>query len=264
MVPKLQGRYGKVSDLRGLNAVILQSVAFPDLLAYVNGIFFDTAYRYVSPAAVKNQLFRGRSESYSSLIIRSRAEAYIFSLASPLVLNSIEHIHRLGNGLFQSVVQPHKLFTEFVEHGNRTNPIVHEDSGEVSVRACYLRLGSGDETHVQSRSQIRVPINIKSGRFHDVGYTPEWLETRLHPTSHMTFAGNVIPAFQACVRTVTELHKKVPYVRCIGWDVTVDREENVRLLEWKAGHNGHSFPEATQGPCFTDLGWERLRNERAE
>ncbi|HSA86432.1 MAG TPA: sugar-transfer associated ATP-grasp domain-containing protein, partial [Nitrospira sp.] len=136
---------------------------------------------------------------------------------------------------------------------------VYKDNGEVSVRACYLRLGSGDETHVQSRSQIRVPIHIESGAFHDVGYTAEWLETKVHPMSHVAFAGNVIPAYGACIRTVTELHRKAPYARCIGWDVTVDREEQVRLMEWNAGHNGHSFPEATQGPCFADLGWERLR-----
>lgn len=110
-----------------------------------------------------------------------------------------------------------------------------------------------------------MPLHIKSSvkavlrAFHDIGYTVRWLETRIHPTSHMAFAGNVIPAFTTCVRTVTELHQKAPYARCIGWDVTVDREENVRLMEWNAGHNGHSSPEATQGPCFADLGSERLR-----
>ncbi len=58
VVPKLSGRYGRVADLRALNAVILQSDAFPDLLAYVNGTFFDTAYRFVSPDAVKTTLFK--------------------------------------------------------------------------------------------------------------------------------------------------------------------------------------------------------------
>lgn len=51
----------------------------------------------------------------------------------------------------------------------------------------------------------------------------------------MPFAGNVIPAFKSCVRTVTELHEKVPYARCIGWDVPVDREENLRLLDGMPG-----------------------------
>ncbi len=258
VVPKLQGHYGRVAALRSLTAVILQSDSFPDLLAYANGVFFDTAYRFVSPGAACDQLFKDQ-------------ERVIFKLDHPLQGRgihfftresfSVDQIQRLGNGLFQRVVRPHGLFDKFAKQSVATIRMttVYEDDGEVSLRACYLRLGSGDETHVQSPSQIRVPINVKSGAFHDVGYTAEWLETRVHPTSHMAFSGNVIPVFEACVRTVTELHRKVPYARCIGWDVTVDREENVQLLEWNAGHNGHSFPEATQGPCFADLGWEKMR-----
>jgi hypothetical protein len=261
VVPTLQGRYGKTSDLRALNAVMLPSEAFPDLLAYVNGLFFDTAYRYVAPEAVKERLFKEQERVVFKLDSSLQGKGIHFFTRESF---SVEQIRRLGNGLFQSVVQPHRVFAEFGDRSVATVRIttVFEDSGEVSVRACYLRLGSGEETHVQSPSQIRVPIHVKSGAFHDVGYTAEWLETKVHPRSHVAFAGNVIPAYGACVHTVTELHRKVPYARCVGWDVTVDREEHVRLLEWNAGHNGHSFPEATQGPCFVDLGWERLRTTK--
>lgn len=33
---------------------------------------------------------------------------------------------------------------------------------------------------------------------------------------------------------------------------------NVGLMEWNAGHNDIKFSEATQGPCFHDLGWEKF------
>jgi hypothetical protein len=29
-------------------------------------------------------------------------------------------------------------------------------------------------------------------------------------------------------------------------------------MEWNALHNDIKFSEATQGPCFTDLRWERF------
>jgi hypothetical protein len=257
VVPKLQGRYGGVADLRGLNTVMLQSDAFPDLLAYANGIFFDTAHRFVSPDAVRDTLFKHHERVVFKLDHSLQGSGIHFFTRESF---SVEKIQQLGNGLFQSVVQPHRLLAKFANHSVATLRIttVYKDSGDVSVRGCHLRMGSGDETHVQGGS-IKVPVDLESGAFSDVGYTAEWLETRLHPTSHETFAGNVIPAFKACVRTVTELHQKAPYTRCVGWDVTVDREENVRLLEWNAEHNGIKFGEATQGPCFADLGWERLR-----
>lgn len=257
VVPQLQGRYGRIADLRGLNAVMLRSDAFPDVLAYVNGTFFDTAYRFVSPDAVKEHLFKEHGQVVFKLDNSLQGRGIHFFTRESF---SIEQIKQLGNGLFQRVIQPHQLFATFAKHAVATLRIttVYKDNGEVSVRACHLRMESGDETHVQSKTEIRVPINLESGTFHDVGYTAEYREIKIHPTSHVAFAGNVIPAFKGCVRTVTELHKKAPYTRCIGWDVTVDEKENVRLLEWNAGHNGHSFPEATQGPCFFDLGWERL------
>ena len=258
VVPKLQGRYGRIADLRGLNAVMLQSEAFPDVLAYVNGIFFDTAYRFVSPDAVKEQLFKGHARVVFKLDNSLQGKGiHSFTRES----FRIEQITRLGNGLFQRVIQPHRLFAKFAKQSVATLRIttVYKDNGEVSVRACHLRMGSGDETHVQSKTEIRVPINLESGTFHEVGYTAEYREIKIHPTSQVAFAGNVIPVFKACVDTVTELHQKTPYTRCIGWDVTVDQEANVRLLEWNAEHNGIKFSEATQGPCFADLGWERLK-----
>ncbi len=257
VVPKLQGRYGRVADLRGLNAVMLQSTAFPDLLAYANGVFFDTAYRFIAPDAVRDRLFRSHEQVVFKLDHSLQGKGIHFFSRDSF---SVEKIRHLGNGLFQSAVQPHRLFAEFANHSVATIRIttVYKDNGEVSVRACHLRLGSGDETHVQSRTEIRVPIHLESGVFQDVGYTAEYREIMTHPTSQVAFAGHVIPAFKACVRTVTELHRKAPYTRCIGWDVTVDRDENIQVLEWNAEHNGIKFSEATQGPCFADLGWARL------
>jgi Sugar-transfer associated ATP-grasp len=257
VVPKLQRRYGPATSLRGLSAAMLQSAALPDMLAYANGIFFDTAYRFVSPDAVKGTLFKDQERVVFKLDNSLQGLGIYFFTRESF---DLEQIQQLGNGVFQRVVRPHPLFAEFTKQSVATLRIttVYEDGGKVSVRACYLRLGSGDETHVQSKSQVTVSIHIESGAFQEVGYVPGWFETRIHPASHVAFAGKVIPAFRACVRTVTELHRKAPYTRCIGWDVTVDRDENVQLLEWNGARNGIKFSEATQGPCFADLAWERL------
>jgi hypothetical protein len=91
-----------------------------------------------------------------------------------------------------------------------------------------------------------------------VGFTPEWLEVDCHPTSKMKFRGKVVPAYEDRLMLVTSLHKKVPYTRCIGWDLAIDDQECARIMEWNAEHNGIKFTEATQGPCFSDLHWEQF------
>lgn len=260
VVPKLNGSYRKVSSLKPLNFAIFQSDLFPDLLSYANGIFFDRDYKFVPPEAVEAKLFEDNNKVIFKLDDSLQGlGVHVFDRNS----FSAKKIEKLGNGLFQGFIQQHSLFNEFASNSVATIRIttVYEDNGEVSVRACYLRFGSGDETHVQSKTHIRVPIDLKTGAFNDIGYTPEWIEIQRHPTSKVEFSGKVIPAFRECVRTVTELHKKVPYVKCVGWDVTVDMDERVRLIEWNGGHNGIKFSEATEGPCFADLGWDKLRNE---
>ncbi|GEM_PF-3607225 len=40
--------------------------------------------------------------------------------------------------------------------------------------------------------------------------------------------------------------------------MTVDTYGNVKVLEWNGSNNGFTYSEATQGPCFKDLEWEKL------
>jgi hypothetical protein len=168
---------------------------------------------------------------------------------------------KMGNGVFQGFIKQHSVFNRFAANAVATLRVtmVSKDDGEFSVRACYLRLAIEGDSHVQSQTHIRVPIDMKTGAFANAGYLTSWLQTDIHPTSKAPFSGNTIPAFHRCLETVLDLHKKIPYVRCIGWDIAVDADEKVRIIKWNGEHNDIKFGEATQGPCFADLGWEKLK-----
>lgn len=257
VVPKLKGDYGKVSCLKSLHSSIFSSNSFPDILSYSNGVFFDTEYRVLHPKSLRDKLFAVNGTVIFKLDSSEQGKGIFFFDRESFDLDAV---YRLGNGIFQEIIKQHEVFREFAEESVATLRMttVIEDDGTTSLRACYLRLGTGADTHVQSKSNIRVPIDIKSGAFNDVGFTPDWLEVDCHPTTKAKFRGKVIPAYQDCLELVTSLHKKVPYTRCIGWDLAIDDQEHVRIMEWNAEHNGIKFTEATQGPCFSDLHWERL------
>ena len=53
----------------------------------------------------------------------------------------------------------------------------------------------------------------------------------------------------------------MPYVRAIGWDVSVDKNDDVHVMEWNGNHNDIKFSEATVGPCFLGLGWEKYKEK---
>jgi hypothetical protein len=257
VVPKLQGKYGRVSFLKPLNGLFFQRDVFPDLLSYVNGVFFDSCYKVVPAESVKKILFRDQDRVVFKLDnSRKGLGIYVFSRES----FSLEKIKQLGNGLFQRFIKQHDLFTKFTQSSVATLRLttICENDGAVSVRAGYLKMARQNETHVKAKNSVLVPVNPEDGVFNDFGYKPGWIETEVHPDTNIAFSGQVIPHFEECVETVTELHKKVPFARNIGWDLTVDNADNVQIMEWNGWHNGVKFAEATQGPCFADLGWEKL------
>ncbi len=152
VVPTFKGLYGKVSSLKPLNTAIFGSEAFPDLASYINGIFVTRNYNYVSPNIVKELLFGDQDRVVFKLGNSAQGKAiYLFDKET----FDVDKIKGLGNGLFQSYIRQHSLFDTFAANSVATLRLttILNDDGSVSVRACYLRLGSGSDTHVQSQNR---------------------------------------------------------------------------------------------------------------
>lgn len=261
VVPRINGKYSNLSLLKPLNSVLFHSEHFPDLLSYVNGIFFDRRNHPVAAKDVKKVLFQDQDSVIFKLDNTFQGKGIHIMSSTDF---SLEQVERLGNGLFQAWIRQHSVFSQFAKRSVATlrlTSLYHQD-GEVSVKASYLRFGDKIDTHVRSGSHIRVPIGLTDGAFSKVGYTPHWIPIKAHPTSKEPFEGHSIPNFKDCIKVATRLHKQVPYTRCIGWDMAVDVRGKVKLMEWNAQHNDIKFSEATQGPCFVGLGWEKLNHTR--
>jgi hypothetical protein len=134
-----------------------------------------------------------------------------------------------------------------------------DDQGKATVRGCYLRFGRAADSHVVASHQVRVPTEVRTGRLSSEGFLADWSPVDRHPDTGRTFEGHQIPGFADCIATVLKLHAAVPHTRCVSWDVTVDDAERVRVMEWEGAVI--SFVEATQGPCFADLGWDKLHRK---
>jgi hypothetical protein len=135
---------------------------------------------------------------------------------------------------------------------------VVQDDAHVSCRAAYLRIPRATETHVKSKTAIKVVLDVTNGRFHDEGYLPNWVSIDTHPDTKQPFKNQVVPNFGACLDACRSLHNKLPFARAVGWDLIVDENEEVVMMEWNGEHNDIKFSEAAAGPCFADLGWQDL------
>jgi hypothetical protein len=255
VVPRLSGDYGEISTYKSISSRLLQTDLLPDLAYSINGLLYNPSMELVQPSELKKHLF-GASERivYKLDSGAQGANVFVYDLDS-----FPDESTSFGNGVFQSYIIQHPFFDTFDDQSVSTIRIttVVDDDSSVSCRAAYLRLPRSADTHVKSATAIKVAVNA-DGELHEEGYLPNWVPVAHHPDSNTAFAHQVIPNFRACVQTCVSLHKKNVFSRMIGWDVIVDKNENVKLMEWNGGHNDIKFSEAANGPCFADLGWQNL------
>jgi hypothetical protein len=263
VVPKLKGAYGVASSLKGLQRAMFASDAFPDVAYYANGLFIKPDDTPIAPDAVARELFAGRDRLVFKIDNSRQGKGIFFFDRKSFDIGKIK---ALGSGVFQDVIVQHDALGCFAPRSVATLRLTTavNDEGTVSVRACYLRLGRDADTHVQSNSHVRIPVDCLTGKLSENGYLTDWTLVQAHPDSKIRFAGVTVPSFDECVATVQALHQKVLFDRCVGWDLAIAVDGSVKVMECNAEHNDIKFSEATQGPCFADLRWDRLVRHEAQ
>ena len=246
-----------ISDLRVIESMLFGTRLFPDVLSYANGLFVSPSHEIIPHEAVGGYLFQ-------------QADRIVFKLHSSFHGRgvwvytkenfSVDAVVRAGNGVFQSYVTQHHFFDSFTANSVATIRLttVADSNGEISCRAAYLRAAMDADPVVLTTKAMRVSIDVPTGLLHTTGYLPNYYAITEHPDSGFVFGGATVPGYFQSVAAVCDLHKKLPFCKCIGWDVCIDTSEMIQIIEWNARHNNIRFSEATAGPSFADLGWEDL------
>lgn len=257
VVPKLQGDVGRTSFLKPLSKKIFDSPDFPDAGHFVNNTFLTEHYEYVTDNNIILYLFKDTDKVVFKLN-NSAQGVGIFVFEKETF--DVKQIRRLGDGVFQKYIKQHAFFNEIMPHSVSTIRIVTviDNNGNASVRAAYLRVGRSNDSHVQSNSQISIPIDLETGALNDLGHSKSWYTMNAHPDTGFVFKNAVIPNFKSMLNKALKLQNNMVMVKCIGWDMVLDEDNKVQIMEWNGFHTGIGFAEFTQGPCFKDLGWEHL------
>lgn len=256
VVPAIQGRHGHLSFSKSMTRALFRSASFPDVGSRINGALFDRDYQPLSFNAARERFFEDSDRIVFKPDGSGRGKGILFFDRRSFEPAAIQ---RLGAGVFQRSISQHEMFDRFSQTSVASIRLttVAQGNGIVSLRAAYLSLAAGSDTHVRVENVVAVPVDPGTGALADSGISSDWVRRDVHPTSGEPFAGKKVPGFDRCVETVIAHHRKIPFVGCVGWDVAVDRDEQVQILEWNGFHNAINLAEASQGPCFRDLGWER-------
>lgn len=258
VINKIQGDYGRISNLKPLTNKIFDQAICPDIAYCMNGFWFSDTYQPMSFEEV-NTLVKTRNTP----VIYKVDESYQGRGVSVYKSQDFEasKVMKMGSGVLQFFLEQHNFFKDFGSSAVATLRMttVIDNQGAASLRACYLRLGRAQQSHVQSKDQVAIPVNIHTGKLDETGYLTGYTPTQQHPDSKLPFSDKIIPKFEDCKVLVLKLQAKMPMVRTIGWDLMVTRTNEPKIMEWNGYGSSICFSEATQGPSFKDLGWDRLR-----
>jgi len=257
VLPKIKGETQYLSRVRALSNRIFSTDLFPDIMYYDNAIFTDANFNIISPNHVLKQLYADNERIVFKTNSSHRGKGTHIISKSDF---DIDEIIKYGGGTFQRYINQHPFFDQFTANSVATIRVttVVLDDGRIETRAAFLRLGRESDVIVKSESHIRVAIDIMTGLLHRKGYLPGFQSLLAHPDSEIKFEGLEIPEFAKLKKTVEQLHSHMPFNRCIGWDVIVDVDGQIAVMEWNGGPNDVKFSEATTGPNFSDLHWEKL------
>lgn len=228
-----------------------------DLAYFIRGNWLDEAYQPLPRETVVAHLF-ARDEHVFVKQDVSRRGLGVFRLARQDF--DLAEVERHGDLVVQAPIKQHPWFGRFTPDSIATLRITTVKMPGLPARAqaSYLRLARAGAELVRSESSIRVAIDVETGALSHVGVSQDWETYDAHPDSKIQFAGAQIPRYNQLVAFCIDQHDRTPISGLIGWDVTLDRQENPVLIEFNQGRANIAFTEAAQGPSFLGLGFEQI------
>lgn len=201
MVQGIERNFGAPSNLKPLSNRMLKTNKLPDLLYVIDGVFIEPSnYKIIPANDARSFLFSEDSTVIFKINNSLQGEGVRFYTQEVWSAEAVKG----ESGVFQRVIKQHDFFNEIFPYPGATIRITTalNDSGKATVRAASIRLGRSTDSskHIQSKSAVKVAIDIDSGELFSMGYLPDWSSTKLHPDTGVTFEGLIVPAFKdACL-----------------------------------------------------------------
>ena len=258
VVPNLSIRYSDIFELKTLTNAILKTGALPNIGYHIDGICYDSQFTKTCFNEFRSLLEQNHEYVFIKKDNSARGHGVQKFQVKELTDERLKHF---GNCVLQLPIEQHPFFAKFGSNAVATVRIttVKDADGNISMRAAYLRLGRENSQWVEAENSLRVAIINKEGLLDACCYTPDWRRWIHHPDSLAKFNNKSIPKFQQAVELCTVLHRKIPHIQIIGWDIAIDKNNVIKVMEGNGGHTDIKFSEATTGPCFLGLNWERYK-----
>ncbi len=253
----LNGPLQPVGRVKTLTQKFLQTPALPDLAYHVNGSWLLSEGGPSDAATISKLLF----DQFSVVFVKSDHSSQGKDI---LKVNRDEFLSigfdRLGDFVVQAPIIQHPFFEQISPGSVASLRITTLKLSKSPAEALQsgLRLGLLGATHVYLPNCVVLPVWIGDGKLYDCGFLGAWERVFSHPDTEVAFSGLQIPQFQEIKNYCEQLHDRNPHFGMIAWDVILDKDEQVKLMEWNTVTPSFEMSEAATGPHFKGLGLENL------
>ena len=212
-------------------------IKYPKIyISAVNGIIRDENYNIISlKKAIENIISLGEKK----LFIKPCVDSYGGKGCSILNLkketktsleNKLQEYNK--NFLVQECVESHESLKKLhPESINTFRVITYILNDKVYYCPIVLRMGIG-KSNLDNVSSGGIFIGVKDdGKLCNTAFTEFQTRYTKHPDSGIVFSEYKIPYMQKIIDGAIKLHSKVPQLGIISWDLTLEKNGEVILIE---------------------------------
>ena len=258
-----QMQFERAYSDKNLTEFILRGIKYPEtVLKNVNG------YYYLDGQAVDRDTAIRACQDLGDVIIKPTMQSHgsgvrKFSVKdgnTSIDNETVDHLFSRykADFIIQKVVRQHERLSALNPSSVNTLRILTYRSGmEVLVPYTVIRIGrKGWDIDNETAGGISTRIE-KDGKLARYAYGAPGNDGIEQTDTGVVLEGYEIPSYAEAVDTVKKLHLQLPHFNLIGWDISIDQEDDPVLIEWNV------WPELSQsanGPAFGEY-TERILKE---
>ncbi|MBR2840593.1 MAG: hypothetical protein IKF01_01840 [Bacilli bacterium] len=238
---------------KNFQEVIAKSFMFPKaIIRRINGDYYDEKYNVISVAEALSKL-----EKYEEVVFKkSLGESHGrgVHLATKIEYkNLIDNFDR--NFIVQDKIEQHVMLSSFNSSSVNVIRITSLHLGdEIYILGSTLRVGAPGSfcDHVGfDNENPRIIAIDDTGRLYGNVISPD--DCKIHNDIFGKKAEGIIPKYNEIIEKIKSNHLKFLHHKIIGWDITIDKDENIICIEYNTLVPGIVQTQIVCGPVFSKM-----------
>jgi len=253
--PTLNGSLQPLGKIKTLTQKFLNAEELPDLAYYVKGNWVMASGEKTTQETLRKTLFDGNPNVFLKQDNTSRGGGVMKLDADQFSKLDFE---KLGDFVIQSPIETHDFFKKLSPAAVPSLRVTTYKAYAQPTRVVQsgIRLGLVSTPYIYEDECIRIAIRIEDGVTNVYGFSGDWQILKAHSETGVSITGLKVPKYQEIKKRCEMLHDQNPHFGLIAWDMTVDKNDQIKIMEWNTVTPSYNMDEAAIGPHFKGLGFE--------